>query len=283
MLLHLGGLARLFRIRRVNKLQPDPQRPFHRIAAEAFTYHLATYSLLYGQLDCIAQQFTWDDLKDYDEIVPFPEASSLANSPILGSHSELFKLIFEITRLSRNTPLSLLDGIKAADYKWQLDIIQLRLTRALNFESEGEEHESQEGALLYSLTAQLFLFKVMNPKVDTDNSTVRHILSQALLFVDKCKINVACNTYFCWPLTILACAVWSEEGKVLIERKLAEIRHWIHSGQIHRTSSIIKAIWEGDASEYSRVSSGNIKLPQRLDRLIHKEGLADTLVFPRAH
>jgi hypothetical protein len=57
----------------------------------------------------------------------------VANSPILGSHFELFNIIFEITRLSRHTPLSPSDEIKAIDYKRQLDFIQQRLTQALNF------------------------------------------------------------------------------------------------------------------------------------------------------
>lgn len=143
-MLHLEGLAQIFRIRKLKHTLPDPEKPFHRIVAEAFTYHLATYSLLYGRLDRIAQQFSWSDLEAYEAISPCPEASGVASSPILGSQFELFKLIFEITRLSRHTPLIPSDLIKAVEYKRQLNNIQQRLTQALNFADEGDEHESRE-------------------------------------------------------------------------------------------------------------------------------------------
>ncbi len=276
-MLHLGGLAQLFRIRNIKHALPDYRRPFHRIAAEAFTYHLASYSFLYANLDCIAQQFTWTDLDGYYEIMPCPEASKVANSPILGSQFSLFKVIFEVTRLSRHTPLSPSRWAQAIDYKSQLDDIQLQLTQLLDFAVGSEEHESHEGALLYTLTTQIFLFKVMNPTADAEDPTINHILSQALLFVDKCRIDVSCNSYFCWPLTVLACAVCTEEGKELIEMKIAETRRWTPSGQIHRTESIIRAIWEDD----SRQHSGSITTPRGLDRLLHKEGLLDTLFLSR--
>jgi hypothetical protein len=278
---HLGGVAQLFRIRKAKKILPDPRKPFHRIAAEAFTYHLATYSLLYGDLDYIARQFTWADLEGYDEVMPCPEASKVANSPIIGSQFELFRMIFEITRLSRHTPLTGSNRAKAFQYKYQLDLIQLRLTQDLNFEDEGDEHETKEGAMLYALATQLFLFKVMNPEVDTGNPTIRHISSQALLFVEKCRINVACNSYFCWPLIILACAVRTEEGKELIEKKMGECRRWTHSGQIHRTSNIIKAIWKHETSDYVDGASTTLKQPRGLDRFLHKNGLADTLIVSK--
>lgn len=278
-MLHLGGLAQLFRARKLKGKMPDPQRPFHRIAAEAITYHLATYSVLYGNLDRLAQKFSWTDLDGYYDVEPCPEASHVANSPILGSplSFELFRMIFEITRLSRHTPLSRLHRLKALEYKEMLDRIQQKLTQALNFEGEGE-HESGEGALLYTLATQLFLFKIMNPEVDADDPTIRHVSSQALLFVEKCRTDIACNSYFCWPLTILACVVRTEEGRELIERKMVECRRWIPSGQIHRTSSIIRAIWEDDSIVHLGSSPGRTKAaPRGLDRLLHKDGLLDTL------
>lgn len=233
-MLHLGGLAQLFRIRKLKHALPDQRRPFHRIAAEAFAYHLATYSILYSahDIDGVAQQFTWTDLEGYDQVMPYPEASELANSPILGLQFDLFKTIFEITRLSRHTPLEASDMSIAIGFKRQLDLIHQRVTQVLDFEDEGDEHESQEIALLYTLVAQIFLFKIINPEIDPEHPTVKHLLSQALLFVDKCRVYAACNSFFCWPLTILACAVHTEEEKGLIERKMAECRQWTHSGQV---------------------------------------------------
>ncbi|PVH81427.1 hypothetical protein DL98DRAFT_653888 [Cadophora sp. DSE1049] len=278
-MLHLGGLAQLFRIRKLKNSLPDQQRPFHRIAAEAFAYHLATYSILYNahEIDGVAQQFTWSDLEGYDQIMPYPEASKLANSPILGLQFELFKTIFEITRLSRRTPLTSSDLAVALVFKGQLDAIQQQLTQALEFGDEEDAHESQEIALLYTLVAQIFLLKIVNPEIKIQEPTIKHLLSQAFLFVDKCRVYAACNSFFCWPLTVLACAVRTEEEKRLIQRKMAECRRWTHSGQIHRSSSIIKAIWEDESVENLIEGSAMVALPRGLDRLLHKEGLVDTL------
>ncbi|KAH9220461.1 fungal-specific transcription factor domain-containing protein [Leptodontidium sp. 2 PMI_412] len=280
-MLHLGGLAQLFHIRKLKHALPDQRRPFHRIAAEAFAYHLATYSILYSShdIDGVAQQFTWSDLQGYDKVMPYPEASKLANSPILGLQFDLFKTIFEITRLSRHTPLTTSDFAMAVEFKKQLDLIQQRVTQGLDFEDEGDEHESQEIALLYILVTQIFLFKVMNPDSGIEHPTITHVLSQALLFVDKCRVYAACNSFFCWPLTILACAIRIEEEKELIQRKMAECRQWTHSGQIHRSSSIINAIWEDESPERLSGVSDTTNSPRGLDRLLHKEGLVDAL-FP---
>ncbi|KAH7319211.1 fungal-specific transcription factor domain-containing protein [Rhexocercosporidium sp. MPI-PUGE-AT-0058] len=279
-MLHLGGLAQLFHIRKLNHALPDQQRPFHRIAAEAFVYHLATYSILYSahDIDGVAQQFDWSDLQGYDEVMPYPEASKLANSPILGLQFDLFKIIFEVTRLSRKTPLKPPNLAMAIGFRNELDLIQQQLTEGLDFEDE-DEHESQEIALLYILVTQIFLFKVMNPETSIEHPTIGHILSQALLFVDKCTVYASCNSFFCWPLTILACAVRTEEEKELIQRKMAECHQWTHSGQIHRSSSIINAIWENESSGRSSDVSGTINSARGLDRLLYKEGLVHTL-FP---
>ncbi|KAH7391296.1 fungal-specific transcription factor domain-containing protein [Cadophora sp. MPI-SDFR-AT-0126] len=278
-MLHLGGLAQLFHIRKLRNALPDQQRPFHRIAAEAFAYHLATYSILHSahEIDGVAQQFTWTDLEGYDQVMPYPQASKLANSPILGLQFDLFKTIFEITRLSRHTPLSPTDQVIAVDFKSQLDAIRQQLAQVLAFEDEDDAHESQEIALLYTLVAQIFLLKVMDPKIDIQEPALKHLLSQAFLFVDKCKVYAACNSFFCWPLTILACAVRTEEEKQLVERKMAECRQWTHSGQIHRSSSIIKAIWDDESVDSLNRGFTTVALPQGLDRLLHKEGLVDTL------
>ncbi|KAG4439403.1 hypothetical protein IFR05_005096 [Cadophora sp. M221] len=170
-MLHLGGLAQLFHIRKLKQALPDQRRPFHRIAAEAFAYHLATYSILYSahEIDGVAQQFTWLDLEGYDQVMPYPEASKLANSPILGLQFDLFKTIFEITRLSRHTPLKPSDLAIALDFKQQLDLIQQQVTQGLDFKDEEDEYESQEIALLYTLVTQIFLFKVMNPEVQVES------------------------------------------------------------------------------------------------------------------
>jgi len=278
-MLHLGGLAQLFHIRKLKNALPDQRRPFHRIAAEAFAYHLATYSILYSayEIDGVAQQFTWTDLEGYDRVMPYPEASELANSPVLGLQFELFKNIFEITRLSRHTPLTPKDLTSAMEFKRQLDFNQQRLTRGLDFVAGEEEYESQEIALLYTLVAQIFLLKIMSPEITIQHPTVIHLLSQALVSVERCKVYAACNSFFCWPLTVLACAVHTDEAKELIERKMAECRQWTHSGQIHRSSSIIKAIWEDDCSDDISQGSGAVVLPRGLDRLLHVEGLVDTL------
>ncbi|KAK0118045.1 hypothetical protein ONS95_012355 [Cadophora gregata] len=283
-MLHLGVLAQLFHIRKLKNALPDQQRPFHRIAAEAFAYHLATYSILYSshEIDGVAQQFTWTDLDEYDQVMPYPEASKLANSPILGLQFELFSTIFEITRLSRHTPLKASDLVIAMNFRSQLDLIERHNSRGLDPESDLDEHESQEIALLYTIVAKIFLFRIMNPEITTRDPAVTQLLSQAFLSVDKCKVYTACNSFFCWPLTVLACAVRTEEEKDLIERKMRECSQWTHSGQTHRSSSIIKAIWEEDSSDTPSSGPSMVKLPRNMDRLLHKEGLIDSLSLSKS-
>ncbi|KAL2063307.1 hypothetical protein VTL71DRAFT_5112 [Oculimacula yallundae] len=282
-MLHLRGLAQVFHIRKLKHVLPDQQRPFHRISAEAFAYHLATYSVLHSvdEIDGVAMQFSWTDLEDYSRLMPFPDASELANSPILGLEFDLFKVVFEITRLSRKTPLKVSDMAIAVEFKEHLDLAQQQLIQDLKLEKADDEHENHKIALLYTLVVEIFLLKVMDPEIDVENLNIRRLLSQALLFLDKCRVYAACNSFFCWPLIVLACAVRTDEQKGLIERKMGECRQWTHSGQIHRSSTIIEAIWKDDLPEASNGDYNASERPRGLDRLLHKEGLVDTLFFTR--
>jgi hypothetical protein len=274
-MLHLEGLGKLFKIRKANSVFPDPQKTFPRVIGEAFTYHLATSSLLNAGVDHIAEQFTWADLNAYENSTPFPDASEIANSPILGSPVELYHIIFGITRLSRHTPLKRSDQNQATNYKNQLDKLQREMSRSPS-RNEIDEDKLRRGALLYILASQLFSFKVLNPEIDSADQTVRYIMTTALTLLQNCEMNTGSCSYFCWPLTVLACAVQYEEEVQLIKAKLAEIWQLTLSGQIYRTIRIVNSIW--DAERFGCQSFVREGRPSYgLDRLIHKNGLIDTL------
>lgn len=275
-MIHLEGLAQLFTVRKAKVALPDPQKPFHRIAAEAFTYHIATSSILNRQIDLIATQFTWEDLNPYSELNLIPEASESANSPILGPHVGLYQIIFDITRLSRHTPLNSIRYQQGVEYSGKLDLIQYNLAQCLNLMVEAGDQELREGALLYTLVSQLFMFKILNPKVNSLNCTIRQLVSRSILLLRRCKPSTYCTSYYCWPLTILACAVTNDKEKSLIKDKLAEIWQDSRCGQVYRTTKVINALWD------NRTDSGNgTGLCCNLDKLLHRSGLVDSLKSSR--
>ncbi|CZS95104.1 uncharacterized protein RCO7_05883 [Rhynchosporium graminicola] len=180
-MLHLRGLAQVFYTRKLRNILPQQQRPFHRISAEAFAYHLATYSLLHSadEIDAVAQQFSWSDLEEFKEAMPFPEASRLANSPILG-------LIFDLFTI--------------------LDLAEKQLMQELRRQHEEDQKESHEIALLYTLVTKLFLSKILTPKIGVENINIQHVLHQALYFVGKCKEMI--------KEKVVECRQWTHSGQI---------------------------------------------------------------------
>ncbi|CZS99155.1 uncharacterized protein RAG0_07612 [Rhynchosporium agropyri] len=252
-MLHLRGLAQVFHTRKLRNILPEQQRPFHRISAEAFAYHLATYSLLHSadEIDAVAQQFSWSDLEEYKEAMPFPEASRSENSQILGLTFDLFTIVFEVTRLSRHTPLKASDFAIAVAFQNKLDLAEKQLMQELRRQHEEDQKETHEIALLYTLVTKLFLSKILTPKIGVENINIQHVLHQALHFAGKCK--------------------------EMIKEKVVECRQWTHSGQIFRSSTIIAAIWKDALPNNLSAPAFSPQRPRGLDRLLHKGGLLDTL------
>lgn len=252
------------------KIKADARFPFHRIAAESFMYNVINLSLLDGRVADLLASFDWTDLDDYEQLLPSPNASQIANSPILGAGHGLHLIIFNVTRLRRLVPLNVIDALQAANLQFQLVQVQRQLNRSIESSTNRNERQALEGGLLYALAAQIFLYKIRHPEVHSTHPVIRQLVYDAVEVLQRCVVAVSCASYFCWPVTILSCTGTDPGFTSLISAKLRDMWTGSHSGHTKRTKAVIEQIWRDSSSSSNE---REIPLDDILDRLLEKDGL----------
>jgi hypothetical protein len=252
---HLEGAAQILRLRKERGVAFIPyasgQPPVNRIAAESFMYHVASVTLFYDEIGHLCDKFSWVDLEDGLRSKPFPHASEDANSPIMGLSPTIYRLAFEVTRLSRRTPLQELDRLQALDYKQELDALKTTLSPLPPSPSSSCDstitNGLQNAGHLYIMALQIFLLKLLVPEITSRHTRVTMLAQEAIQIIRSGLVDdfgMFSKTYPCWPLTILACSVQFSAQILLLKDKLMAL--WTRSlcGQFRRTALVIDRIWE---------------------------------------
>lgn len=256
------------------QIKADARFPFHRIAAEAFKYNVINLSLLNGQVSEMLALFDWTDLYDYEQLLPSPDASQIANSPILGAGHGLHLTIFNVTRLRHRVPLNVANALQAAHLRFQLVQVQRHLSRSIDASTDWDDCQALEGGLLYALTAQIFLYKIQHPEVVSNHPVIRRLVRDAVEVLRRCVVAVNCAAYYCWPITILACTGTDPDLLSLIRAKLRDMWAGSHSGHTKRTEAVIEQIWRDTFSSPDDGGHGEVPSYDILDRLLEKDGLS---------
>jgi len=276
-MIHLEGMSQLFKVRKAIAASSTSITPLQRISAESFIYNIATMSLFHPYSDKLLENFSWSDMAEYFQKTPFPGYSEFANSPVLGSFLNLYRLVFEVTRLSRHTPLQGPDLDQALGYEQQLISFRNELVRRLANLQGPDERDCLRGALLYALTLQIFLFKVLHISASPAHPIVQRRALEAFTLVRNCSMAVNCSPYFCWPLSILACAVTYEDDVLLLRERLGEIWKASFCGHVKRVLMLLEDVWERAQDDKMTSIHYEKSFSNGLDRLLHAGGLLDTI------
>ena len=226
---HLEAAGQLFKLRKakgITSISEASSTPLHlyRVATESFLYHIATMALFHEDIDELSNKFSWADLHDGLNSNPFPDASKFANSPITGPLHNVYRLVFEVTELSRHVPLEGEDYQNALQYKLELETLKETLPQESEEDSTNPLALSLEQSdLLYVLPLQIYLFKVLHPEVPATHVYIQSLVRECMPLIQDCLVGDPSNFNLWWPILILSCAVQSPADVSLLKERLIEI------------------------------------------------------------
>ncbi|PVH74267.1 hypothetical protein DL98DRAFT_537621 [Cadophora sp. DSE1049] len=280
---HLEGLTRILKIRISNAPPSGKVHPQDRIAAESLLYFASTLSFYYSEVDAIWDLLDWDALRLFLEPEVFPGVSTRENSPLLGADWELYKIIFEITRLSHGQSLSLAECFRATEMesdlaRWKRDLyIDIAESR------KPEAVDTFQQTVLYVLAAEILLLKTIRPGTCSFHSEMRDLIREAMAIVRILTIVPHCGFYLCWPLAILSCVVETLDDMILLKTMLQEIWMLSRCGEVRRVLQACEAMWRAMQRKQQSGASNVIRERQEsLGCLVNPAGFFQSDIASRA-
>jgi hypothetical protein len=275
---HLEAAAQLFKLRRARGFSVESSSTtlaFHRVVAESFLYHVATMSLLHEDLNRLSAKFSWADLEYGLNSVPFPDASTTANSPIIGQNPGLYQLMFDITRLSSLVPLQGDDYLEAL--KYQDELRKWSSTNRVAIDEQGAEFVFSDA--LYIISLQIFLLKLLYPEILTSNPHIQLLIQRAIVLIRGSLGTTTNSIHLCWPIFILACSIDSPADMLLLKEKLVELWKGSLCGQVRRWATVIGRMWKvkEEMSNKGIVTVDSFNCSDGLDLLIHRKSFLSDL------
>ena len=278
-----------------------------RIAAESFLYHVAIVSIVDPDLDTLSSKFSWADVDEGLGYNPFPSASEAANSPVLGHGGapSVYRMAFEVTRLSRRWPLALYDRLEAVQLQRTLG----ELKAALSLQTDGDERDlvaTSPTVRLYLLAIEIYLLKLLDSSENNDNDSgivsgragfvtcsdpyVRHLAQTAMAIIrnelytdsDDDYGGLASSTDLCWPMVVLVCAIEAEADIQLLKMSLIALWRTSYCGYVRRIALVVERVWAwrtwpwmGDtwAEPWMEPLTGSWQLPG----MVENDGIRDGL------
>lgn len=273
-------MARLLRIRSKKLGSTCRTRflPFYRVATESFIYQIAILSLQNPDTRAVSSLFSWADLEPTLSAKVFPGPLEDIAAPLLGCHYKLYHLIFEVSRLCSQTPVS--DGRRrqARIYHEKLDKFRTELeeSQQLQASNRRDDVEYRNETRLYILATQILTFKMVNPCASITQPQIQEYSDNALTLFRQGKMSARYCDFFCWPAMILGYTVTRDEDVDFLKSKFIELWEASFCGQIRRSAVLIKEVWrirreQSEPTLASGISSTKINDP--LDTLV---GLVNT-------
>lgn len=249
-LLHFRAAAELLSLKRQDARNVDSRHfvPFHRVAAESILFHFSLLTFFHSDLDQLATNFPWQDLKIFLEYKPYPEAPSFDNSPILGNSHNLHRVVFEIVRLSRHPLLDTKDQINAL--RRQAVSLEAESMSSLWFDSNTPEPltkplspSGQQSQRLWHIALDLYVLRASNPGLSCSDQEIQDRIRDGITILSTYPTDEHCAQYICWPITVIGSAVKIRADVAVVKQKLEEI--WSHSynGHVGHTIRFLEEIW----------------------------------------
>lgn len=221
---------------------------FHRVAAESILFHFSLLSLFHSDLDQLATNFPWQDLKIFLEYKPYPEAPSFDNSPILGNSHHLHRVAFEVVRLSRHPLRDTKDEIDTL--RRQAISLEAASKPSLWCDSNSSEPPTeplsasgQQALQLWYIALDLYALRVSNPELGCSAPEIQGRIRDGITILSTYPTDEHCSQYICWPITIIGSAVTIREDAVVAKQKLEEIWRYSYNGHVGHTIHFLERIW----------------------------------------
>ena len=280
-ILHLTGAVKIFEIRlaKASRYPTAPISPFERVTAETILYQSSILSL-YTDADRMFTPEFLIRLNHYFTSQPFPEASQWANSPLLGVKPTLYRLISQISRLSRRTPLNPDDhdlATKLADELHSCDVFSAAVVGG----ADVLETSCFGPSRLYLLAAKILLFKTMHPETNAVHPWIQIHVQEAMDIIHFTSGLVRYDQYFCWPFLIIGCALVRADDVESLREKLDELWRVSHCGDAKRAAAVLENTWKKGGrvyeAQFDGFDAGDRQGPTGFDVLIQKNGIFDTV------
>lgn len=273
---HLLGASRIMALKvRSSADQLTRTSPFQQMCAASLLYHAATTALLSLDISRLPEDTTWKQLQQFIE----PSYTSLFAIP-----PTLCRLILEISRLARRTPLNDHDKQLASSLRDQLQpYLPLQLTPdEIICSEEGHDHEAEEikkAAQLYALSADILLLKTTNPELTAKDNRVQTQVKQIMKVLQSDVQGLFWNQHYSWPFAILGCVVQRETEMLFLLGRLEKLWERSHWGDIQRTTNFCRAMLDSRrqnsqfAGSLRDPKSGAPDCPEPFDMLLHPDWL----------
>lgn len=223
----------------------------------------------------------------------FPDSSTSANSPVLGSSGDLWKIALTAARLSHNLPLTVTGLQLAKELRIQLQIWHVRLVTAQADQQLQLRHPTTsappnrstqfvEGQQLYIVALRILLLTISGLEVDTDGLNVSKLVSEGVGLLREGVTHTTCSQFFCWPTLVIGSAASQRDHIAAIRTALADMWGRSYSDYVRRGSYTLELIWSTLSSDPQGECVSNIKdREQCLDQgafdilmKLHQTGLA---------
>ncbi|EXJ79377.1 hypothetical protein A1O3_08879 [Capronia epimyces CBS 606.96] len=278
--------------------EQDTTTPLQRTSAESLLYQAAVTALLSSNIEWLSGQTVWQQVEMYLSQIwdpaksAGPKKAAPAPAPgvslLLGIDPALCRLVREISCLARRTPLQPADQSYAMAVRTELDLMIVKSTGDAQSgkrsppstagRSEDEKH-FWDATKFYVCAADVLLRKTMHPHLTAEHAHIQALVQQMLDILKQSNIQGHFwSQHYCWPFTILACALLKEDDMVYLDLRLEEIWENSHWGDVKRTLLVLRRIskerYRGGTFR-SHLTISNIGGPvAAFDLLLLKDGLS---------
>jgi hypothetical protein len=205
---HLKGALQILKLRQSSNvgIQNGIPNAMDRLCAESVLYNLGNMAFFDKSLCLLPISKVRDVLGPLLAEPSFPNASSIANAPVLGvPAAEMYFLVLEVSQLSHCTPFSDKDRARGTEILEILEKLRMYPDNS-PFATPTDIHTQlmYEAAYLYVLAAKTLLFLLLNPNTSHTHCTIQGYASQAMSILRTGVMGQPCKQFFCWPLLILS-------------------------------------------------------------------------------
>ncbi|RDW75441.1 hypothetical protein BP6252_06583 [Coleophoma cylindrospora] len=264
-MVHFAATAKLLSLLKLKSPwnMSSSSHTLYRIMVEDTVYNLAVLSLFYEDLDTLAGNVCWEDLESFFPLKVSPDGtqshtSHYSTSPFLGGRRDLYYLMFNLIRFSRQQKTPTEKAQKIRLFREKLRVIEDGI------KSYYDDDVPPQVAQLYGnkyklhvLSLRIIIAKVEDPTRCSSSPEIQDLVNESLVLMMMNDLKETANPAICWPLTILAFAVETEENFNLIKRTANSIKESFDKGHGDRLMRAINLVGR-------HRKNGSIFCPKRL-------------------
>ncbi|RFU30111.1 hypothetical protein B7463_g6203, partial [Scytalidium lignicola] len=251
---HIRGAIQLLGLRQKafhNGLSEAPLS-FQRITAESLVYHMTTLSLFNEDLDDISEDFLFEQLQGFLSVDAFPNSSTPANSPVLGSSADIWRIVLLVARLTHCIPLAETELSSAEALSIELRTLYTSLATI----TETDTTYCTRGQQFYIVALRILLLIISDLNVGIDSRGIQSLVVEAVKLLRSGLTYTLCNHI------------------ATIRGVLADMWERSYSGYVMKASQTLDVIWRrssptnGDPTSTSTMKHEERPVQSCLDILI---------------